>query len=242
MHDPSSTTYLEDVPENTYPGAFLVIEGADGVGKGTTLQKLVPLLREATGRDVVTVREPGGTAAGEKVRELLSSDVERDPETDLLLFSSSRRALITQVIRPALQEGKIVVADRFVLSTYAYQGGAQGVDFQDINDASRIAIGDVRPDRTAVLTLEPEEWQNRLQQRNKARDSRFETEQMLRAVQEEYFSLAERLPWTRAVSAEGGPEEVARRVLDKVALPVLREKQLLDQQTDPTPSKGRRGR
>lgn len=235
----SSSTYLENVPENTYPGTFLVIEGADGVGKGTTVKKLVPLLKEATSREVITVREPGGTRTGEKIRQILSSDAPRDPETDLLLFSSSRRALITQVVRPALQEGKIVVADRFVLSTYAYQGGAQGVDFEDINDASRIAIGDVRPDRTAVLTLDPEEWQSRLRQRNKRRDERFETEEMLRAVQEEYLSLAKRLPWTEAVSANGSPEEVAQEVFETVALPVLRDKKLLTEQQSPSAGRPR---
>lgn len=134
------------------PG-FYSLEGVDGSGKSTQLAMLADHLR-ASGRDVVTVREPGGTAVSDAIRQLLLSPTHAiAPTAELLLFSAARAQLVEQVIAPALAAGKIVLADRFGWSTLAYQGYGRGLDHSRIAQLVAIACGDVWPVHSILLDL-----------------------------------------------------------------------------------------
>lgn len=211
-----------------HAGVFLAIEGPDGVGKSTLVPRLHTLLENATGREVVRVREPGGTPVAEAIRALLL-DPHHDPidaETSLLLFSAARRDLVTRVIRPAIERGAVVLADRFALSTYVYQGD-QGASDRDIDTVTRVALGDCWPDATIVLTLSPEVLRHRIAGRHGASDQ-FErrTVARLAARVARYEALATTLPGGVVLPANGTPDEVAARALELV-LPLLRTRQLL---------------
>lgn len=134
-------------------GLLIVFEGSEGAGKSTHVRRLAGLLEQA-GRDVVAVREPGGTALGDEIRRLLlepSSDIE--PAAEALLFMASRAQLVSGVIQPALERGAVVLVDRFFLSTYAYQAGGRGLDLEAIAGANQLAVGDLVPDVTLLLQL-----------------------------------------------------------------------------------------
>jgi dTMP kinase len=134
------------------PGLFVTFEGIDRSGKTTQAR----LLCEALGEDALAVREPGGTEAGERVRELLKDPaVELTPQTEALLFAAARAELVKQVIRPALDAGRVVVSDRFLDSSLAYQGGARGLGIAEVERLNRFATGDLRPDLTFLLEIDP---------------------------------------------------------------------------------------
>ena len=137
-------------------GVFVVVEGSEGAGKTTLVAALADRFR-AAGTDPVLVREPGGTPAGEAIRALLLDPAHAlDPLTELFLFLAARRELVHQVIRPALAGGRLVLADRFQLSTEAYQCGGRGVDRELFRVANGAATGGLQPDLTLVLDLLPE--------------------------------------------------------------------------------------
>ena len=134
-------------------GAFAVIEGPEGAGKSTLVRWLGSELR-AEGRDVLTVREPGGTPLAEAARKLaLKSRHERAFSAELFLFLAARAALVERVIRPALDSGQVVIADRFGLSTIAYQVAGRGLPRADVESALRIATGGLTPDLTLILDV-----------------------------------------------------------------------------------------
>lgn len=134
-------------------GRFIVLEGVEGVGKTTQWNRLCTLLRNA-GHTVVPVREPGGPHVGEFIRELvLSGDRTIPPSTEALLFAASRAEVVSTVIRPALDRGETVVVDRFLLSTYAYQGGGRGIDHESLRTINAFATNGLAPDITILLTL-----------------------------------------------------------------------------------------
>ena len=132
------------------PGLFVTLEGIDRAGKTTQAR----LLCEALGDRALAVREPGGTAVGERVREVL-----KDPtvlvggRTEALLFAAARAELVSDVIKPALADGKIVISDRFLDSSLAYQGGARGLGVEDVERVNEFATGGLRPDVTILLDL-----------------------------------------------------------------------------------------
>jgi dTMP kinase len=134
-------------------GVFLVVEGPEGAGKSTLVRWLGAGLR-AEGRDVLTVREPGGTPIAEAARKLaLKSRHDRAYAAELFLFLAARADLVERVIRPALAAGQIVMADRFGLSTLAYQVAGRGLPLADVESALRIATGGLTPDLTIVLDI-----------------------------------------------------------------------------------------
>lgn len=138
-------------------GVFITLEGADGCGKSTQAALLADAL-EASGREVVRLREPGGTPISEKVRALLldPANAEMCPECELLLYEASRAQLVRQVIEPALARGAVVVCDRFYDSTRAYQAGGRGLDATLVDVANDLGRCGRVPDRTLVLDLDPE--------------------------------------------------------------------------------------
>ena len=134
-------------------GKLIVLEGAEGVGKTTQLRRLGDTLA-ARGIPSLAVREPGGTAIGNEIRRLLL-EPGRDirPRTEALLFMASRAQLIETEIGPALDHGKVVLADRFFLSTYAYQIAGRGLSDGEVTAANRFATGGLAPDLTVLLRL-----------------------------------------------------------------------------------------
>ena len=174
-------------------GLFLSFEGGEGSGKSLQARRLAEALTER-GRDVVLTREPGGTAAGERIRDILlhAREIPLSPEAQALLFSSARAQLVREVIRPALDAGKLVIADRFFDSTVVYQGYGQGVSLQAIREVTALAVGTLVPDRTFLLDVPVEVGLARSGWRAEARWDRFEadaTELHVR-VREAYLRLA----------------------------------------------------
>lgn len=136
---------------------FIAFEGLDGAGKTTQVELLTARL-EQRGIAVLHVHEPGGTALGERVRALVKHEVETalTPEAELLLFAASRAQLVTEVLRPALAAGTLLIADRFAASTYAYQGYGRGLDVSAIAGVQAFATGGLAPDLTILLDITPD--------------------------------------------------------------------------------------
>lgn len=136
---------------------FITIEGIEGCGK-STLQKHLKSSLESLSHSVTCTREPGGTPLGEKIRELLLDETEItiSQTTELLLFAADRAEHISQVIKPALEKNQIVICDRFIHSTIAYQGFAKNVDFALIDNLNKTATAGLTPDLILLLDLDPE--------------------------------------------------------------------------------------
>ena len=188
---------------------FITFEGIDRSGKTTQAR----LLAEALGADAVLVREPGGTPAAERIRDIVK-EAELSPIAETLLFSAARADLIERVIRPALAAGKTVIGDRYVDSTVAYQGGARGLGIERVEELNRWLTGDLWPDVTFLLDVAPGVAGDRSGELD-----RFEREgeTLQRAVAAAYDELAERHA-DRYVRLDGARpvEEVHRDVLARV--------------------------
>ena len=156
-------------------GVLIVFEGAEGAGKTTQIRMLAEKLTTA-GTPCIAVREPGGTPVGDAIREILL-DPERQisPATEALLFMSSRAELIAREIRPSLKDGRVVLLDRFFLSTYAYQIRGRGLPEEDVRAANRLATGGLVPDLTLLLDVHHTEGLGRA-------DARGERDRMERAA------------------------------------------------------------
>src|SRR5690554_2900769 len=132
------------------PGVFLALEGPEGAGKSTQVRRLEAWLRDR-GRDPLVTREPGGTPMGEAVRSILLDSEAVAPRSELLLMLAARAALVDAVIRPALAAGRVVVSDRFHLSTLAYQGYGRGLPLDDVVRLNAFATAGLEPDLTILL-------------------------------------------------------------------------------------------
>ncbi len=137
---------------------FITFEGPDGSGKTTQIARTTAALRER-GYHVLLTREPGGTPIGDQVRHILHDmkNAGMHPRAELLLFSASRAQLVEEVIRPHLNQGGLVISDRFFDSTYAYQGYGHGLDLDALRQITHFATGGLRPDLTIYLDITPEE-------------------------------------------------------------------------------------
>lgn len=138
-------------------GLFITFEGTDGSGKTTQIKILEQHMKEK-GYEVVLTREPGGTKVSEMIRELIldPANTEIVPLTEMILYAASRAQHVAQVIKPSVDMGKMVICDRFVDSSYAYQGCGRGVDLKVIADVNRVAIDQMIPDITFFLDMDPE--------------------------------------------------------------------------------------
>lgn len=196
-------------------GLFITLEGADGCGKSTQAAILADRIA-ATGREVVRLREPGGTAVSEKIRALVldPENSEMAPECELLLFEASRAQLVRQVIEPALARGAVVVCDRFYDSTFAYQAAGRSLAEQTIRAANALGSCGVAPDRTLVLDMDTDAALSRAT-RDGADRMEAEGVAFQRRVREGYLRLvAEEPRRVRRVDATGTVEEVAGRLAD----------------------------
>jgi dTMP kinase len=216
-------------------GVFITLEGLDGSGKTTQIKRLAAWLTRR-GQEPVLLRQPGGTATGDRIREILldSRSTPLDPMTEMALMFADRAQAIAEVIRPALDAGKIVVCDRFTDSTEAYQGGGRRLGSAAVLDLHRIICGGLQPDLTLLLlpglqvSLARARHRNtRVEAETGANEGRFEGEQdaFFRRVWEKYREIAAREP-ARVVLIEGDlsidevheqiAEAVAERLLAKV--------------------------
>ncbi|MGE5370350.1 MAG: dTMP kinase [Solirubrobacterales bacterium] len=137
-------------------GLLITFEGIDGVGKTTQMQRLsAELLRH--GVDVLALREPGGNEVSERIREVLLDTRNHGilPVTEAFLYASARAQLVAQVLKPALDAGKVVLMDRFVDSTIAYQGYGRGLSIAFLNELNSLATGGLTPDLTILLDMDP---------------------------------------------------------------------------------------
>ncbi len=139
-------------------GLFISIEGTDGAGKSTQIDLLKKYITEK-GRDVIVTREPGGTPISEKIREIIldNNNSEMSYITEALLYAASRAQHVNEKIKPALMEGKIIICDRFVDSSIAYQCAARGISREIIEDINKYAIDGIMPDITLYFDITPEE-------------------------------------------------------------------------------------
>jgi dTMP kinase len=176
-------------------GFFLTLEGAEGVGKSTNIEFITQYL-EQRGIDYVLTREPGGTQLGEKIRELLLAVHEESMSelTELLLVFAARAQHLDKIIEPALAAGKWVVCDRFTDATFAYQGAGRGLSMETIGELESMVQGELRPDLTLILDLDPEIGMQRASNRGEL--DRFEREQMsfFRHVRQGYLDIAQAEP------------------------------------------------
>ncbi|NOV95976.1 dTMP kinase [Isoptericola halotolerans] len=147
---------------STARGYFVSFEGGDGVGKTTHISLLGDWLGEVTGREVVLTREPGGTELGSTLRQAVLHGEDLDPRTEALLYAADRAHHVATVVRPALARGAVVVTDRYLDSSVAYQAGGRELAEQEIEDLSRWATGSLLPDVTVLLDLDPVEAAGRL--------------------------------------------------------------------------------
>jgi dTMP kinase len=195
-------------------GRFVVLEGVEGAGKSTQAGMLGEWVG-ACGIPFTLAREPGGTKVGEAIRKVVQDRPELSvpPETELLLYLAARAAFVREVALPVLERGELLIADRFSLSTYAYQGYGRGLDLDEVRRMDRFASGGLAPDAYLVLDLPVEEGRARQKAAGK-REDRLEGsgEAFLDAVGRGYRELADTDGSIRRVEALGTPLEVHMRV------------------------------
>lgn len=199
-------------------GLFLAFEGSEGAGKTTQVRLLDEHLR-ASGHSPLVAREPGSTPLGEQVREWVLGGHSLPSRSELFLLLAARAAFVEQVVRPAVGAGRIVIADRFELSTLAYQGAGRGLPADAIRSANALATGGIRPDATLLLELPPEEGARRQQAAGKVPD-RMEREsaEFHERVAAGYRMFADEVDGILRVDAQGTPDAVHERILNALAL------------------------
>jgi dTMP kinase len=193
-------------------GRLIVIDGPDGAGKTTQVARLAAHLKEH-GSDVVVLREPGGTAVGEAIRDLLlHSDTDVTAKTEMLLYQAARAQIVETKVRPALEMGRTVILDRYIYSTIAYQGYGLGLDPKGIHATALVATGGLEPDHVVFLDLTPEQGLGRIsgpQDRIEGRPLDFH-----RRVRAGFLAQAESLASkATVVDATAPAEDVAAAIL-----------------------------
>ncbi|WRP06667.1 dTMP kinase [Rossellomorea aquimaris] len=178
-------------------GLFITVEGPEGAGKSTILTKIFNrLLKE--GFDVIQTREPGGISIAEQIREVIlnTGNTEMDKRTEALLYAAARRQHLVEKVIPALEEGKIVICDRFIDSSLAYQGNARGIGMQEVMNINQFAIEDKMPDLTLYFDIDPEEGLKRIAKHNGREVNRLDLESVdfHTLVREGYQKLMKQYP------------------------------------------------
>jgi dTMP kinase len=194
---------------------FITFEGSEGSGKSTQVRRLAARL-ERSGVPHLVTREPGGTPIGETIRELLqfvSYNTSMTPETELLLFEASRSQLVREIIKPALERGLCVIADRFFDSTTVYQGAARKLDREMVERLNAFAVGDCIPDVTFVLDIDAANAKSRMQKPRRPDRMEQEPAEFYERVRAAYRELASHEP-NRVVLINGArdPEEIENEI------------------------------
>ena len=209
-------------------GKFITFEGLDGCGKSTQMERLARVLREQH-IPVTVTREPGGTAAGEKIRQLLldTRTAGLAPMAELALMFAARAQHAEEIIVPALAAGHIVLCDRFTDSSEAYQGGGRKLGSKPVHELHRALVGDLQPDLTILMDSDVAASVDRARRRNRAHsktdaadENRFERENraFFTRVRATYLGIAEREPGRVArVDARGTPDQTHAKILEIVS-------------------------
>jgi len=178
-------------------GTFITFEGPEGAGKTTVISKIYDLLK-AEGRQVILTREPGGIQIAEKIRTVIldTKNTEMDAKTEALLYAAARRQHLVEKVIPALQDGSIILCDRFIDSSLAYQGYARGLGIDNVLQINQFAIGETMPDLTVFFDINPEEGLARIAQNNNRELNRLDKENISfhEKVYEGYQELLKRYP------------------------------------------------
>ena len=202
-------------------GIFISLEGPDGAGKSSVLEALIPIL-EAKGQAFVTTREPGGVAVAEKIRDVVldPKHTEIDEKTELLLYIASRRQHLVERILPALDRGEMVLVDRFIDSSVAYQGFGRGLKVADIDWLNDFATDGLKPDLTLYFDIEAEEGLARIAKSKERGADRLDRERVEwhQRVREGYLSILEKEPnRVRKIDASQPLEKVVADTLAVLA-------------------------
>ncbi|NLL32256.1 MAG: dTMP kinase, partial [Enterococcus cecorum] len=179
-------------------GLFITIEGPDGAGKTTVLNELFPRLQMIAKKEIIKTREPGGVLIAEKIRQIILNPDHRqmDERTEALLYAAARRQHLVEVIMPALNEGKIVICDRFVDSSLTYQGAGRRIGMKEIAQINEFATEGLEPDFTLYLDVDSDTGLRRIQNHRKQDVDRLDLEglEFHQRVRHAYLKLAEENP------------------------------------------------
>ena len=213
-------------------GLFITIEGPEGSGK-TTVAKMITERLKMEGYPVVYTREPGGVEIAEKIRDIILdvNNTKLDPRSEALLYAASRRQHLVEKVEPALAEGKIIICDRFIDSSLAYQGHARGLGIDEVFEMNMIAINKRLPDLTILLDIDPQEGLNRINKNRSGELNRLDLENLSfhQKVHEGYEILKTKYAKRFSiVDANKSKEEVFKQVLDLV-LKMCEEKNICKQ-------------
>lgn len=198
-------------------GFFITIEGPEGAGKTTVMSDVVAQLT-AEGYKIVSTREPGGIRISEHIREVILNNTytEMDGRTEALLYAAARRQHLVEKIAPALKENKIVLCDRFIDASLAYQGYARGLGIDEVLSINEFAIGKLMPDLTLLFDLEPSIGLNRIAKHDNREKNRLDVESLAfhESVREGYQEVVKRYPHRiHVIDASKSQEEVTKNVL-----------------------------
>lgn len=218
MHCFTNINYMKNVK-------FITFEGVEGCGKSTQSKMLVGKLQQLN-KDVVLTREPGGTSGAEDIRGLLMFGKSKkgwDGVTELLLMSAARRDHTEKVIKPRIEAGSIVICDRYIDSTYAYQGYASGVNIEDIDKVCNVTLGDFKPDLTFIFDLDVEKGMNRaIGVRGKGTMTRYEQHKINfhQKVRKGFLDIAKKNPERCVVIDvdDKSVEEIHEIILEKLEI------------------------
>ncbi|MEQ3505803.1 dTMP kinase [Enterococcus cecorum] len=179
-------------------GLFITIEGPDGAGKTTVLNELFPRLQMIAKKEIIKTREPGGVLIAEKIRQIILNPDHRqmDERTEALLYAAARRQHLVEVIMPALNEGKIVICDRFVDSSLTYQGAGRRIGMKEIAQINEFATEGLEPDFTLYLDVDSDTGLRRIQNHRRQDVDRLDLEglEFHQRVRHAYLKLAEENP------------------------------------------------
>ncbi len=207
-----------DVVIKMNQGIFITLEGNDGAGKTTLCMNLICEL-EKLGYSTIYTREPGGSQIAEQIRNVLlkEENTNMDARTEALLFAASRRQHLVEVVLPALQENKIVLCDRFVDSSLAYQGYARNIGIDEVWELNQFAIHDCMPHKTLFLKVSVETGKKRMALRGETNRLDLEEDDFHKKVREGYEILLKKFPERiTVIDAEKGEEEVLQQALQEI--------------------------
>ena len=199
---------------------FITLEGPEGSGKTTAVEAAVKALEEK-GYQIVRTREPGGTPIAEQIRNVIldKANTNMDPRTEALLYAASRRQHLVEKVWPALKEGKIVICDRYLDSSLAYQGGARGLGVENILNVNLFATENTFPDLTLLFDITPEEGLKRISANASREVNRLDLEKLEfhHKVRDTFLALAKRYPERYVIiDASKSRDEVAKATLDAI--------------------------
>lgn len=200
-------------------GIFISFEGPDGAGKTTALKKLLPLLQAKTKREVVLSREPGGSPISEKIRKIILDihDEKMDSRTEALLYAAARRQHLIDVILPTLAKDKVMLSDRFVDSSIAYQGGGREIGMKAVGEINDFAIDGHLPDLTIYFDVTPEIGLARIRKDHEGAMDRLEKEAISfhQRVYDSYMTIVKANPERiKVIDAQQSPDQIVAETLD----------------------------